>query len=405
MFKLLFMARDKFPPFRVDITVLFARELRKRGYEIDWIFQARKGASKSFTARWGGGTAYVGATRDADNIISKAIKNLLCWANDFRIFNILKKRHYDVVVVRDKIFGALPAMVAARLHGSKFVLWLSYPFVENDLYQVHKHIAPFPLLYLARGMLGQFVLYRLLFPFADHVFVQTKYMKEKIAAKYNVPADSMTPVPMGVSLESLPKQAEKKQGFTTNMGTKDIVYLGTLMKTRRLDFLIRAFGKVKEKCKDARLILVGSWVDPSDEEFLMNEIEKLNLSDSVIITGQLEQKKAWEIVRRADVCVSPICPSPILDCGSPTKMIEYMALGKAVVANDHPEQKEILEDCKAGLCVAWDEKEFAEAMIFLLKNPEEAAKMGTTGCKYIFSKRNYESLAGIVNAKLLEIID
>jgi len=86
-------------------------------------------------------------------------------------------------------------------------------------------------------------------------------------------------------------------------------------------------------------------------------------------------------------------------------MIEYMALGKAVVANDHPEQKEILEDCKAGLCVAWDEKEFAEAIIFLLENPKEAVKMGTTGCKYILSKRNYESLAGIVDRQMAAIIN
>ncbi len=41
----------------------------------------------------------------------------------------------------------------------------------------------------------------------------------------------------------------------------------------------------------------------------------------------------------------------ILRAASPTKLVEYMAMGKAVVANDHPEQKRVIEESGAGYCV------------------------------------------------------
>jgi hypothetical protein len=40
-----------------------------------------------------------------------------------------------------------------------------------------------------------------------------------------------------------------------------------------------------------------------------------------------------------------------LNPASPTKLVEYMALGKAVVANDHPDQRMVLEQSGAGICV------------------------------------------------------
>ena len=401
---MLFIARDKFPPFRVDITVLFAQELVKKGYSIDWIFQARENTHKSYSTKWSDGTAYIGATRDGVGIVSKALKNLFGFINDLKVFKILRKNRYDAVVVRDKVFSALAAMLAAKFNKTKFILWLSYPFVENDLYQLKQGTAPFPLLYLARGKLGQFVLYRILWPMADHVFVQSSYMQKMISEKYNLPIESMTPVPMGVSLDTIPDK-EIESAAKDVQKTNDVVYLGTLMKTRKLDLLVRAFAMVKKKCPNARLVFIGSGNDPTDEELLKQEIENCQLIDSVQITGHLEQSEAWKLVKNASVCVSPICPSPILDCGSPTKLIEYMALGKAVVANDHPEQKEILQECRAGLCVSWNEEEFADAIIFLINNPEEAVKMGNTGQNYITAKRNYNILASIVDEKLSEIIN
>ena len=121
------------------------------------------------------------------------------------------------------------------------------------------------------------------------------------------------------------------------------------------------------------------------------------------ITGFLPQEKAWQHVKEADVCVSPIYPAPILNCGSPTKLIEYMAMGKAVVANDHPEQRLVISESNAGICVPYDETAFAEGILYLLKNPDVAKQMGIRGRKYVEAKRNYERTADLVEKKLLQL--
>ena len=78
-------------------------------------------------------------------------------------------------------------------------------------------------------------------------------------------------------------------------------------------------------------------------------------------------------------------------------------MGKAVVANDHPEQSMVISESKAGICVSYEESTFADAILYLLNNPEIAQEMGIRGRRYIEINRNYEKTADIVETKLLEL--
>ena len=53
-----------------------------------------------------------------------------------------------------------------------------------------------------------------------------------------------------------------------------------------------------------------------------------------------------------------------------------MALGKAVVANDHPEQRRVIEESGAGICVPYAEQPFAAAIVRLLEDPDDGATHG-----------------------------
>ncbi|MFM9709876.1 glycosyltransferase, partial [Streptomyces galilaeus] len=76
--------------------------------------------------------------------------------------------------------------------------------------------------------------------------------------------------------------------------------------------------------------------DPRDEQLLREETARLGLDGAVVLVGQKTHEEAMRYVREADVCVSPFFPTPILNSTSPTKLVEYMALGRPVVGNDHP---------------------------------------------------------------------
>ena len=115
-------------------------------------------------------------------------------------------------------------------------------------------------------------------------------------------------------------------------------------------------------------------------------------------------QEAWKFVSKADVCVSPFYPTPILNSTSPTKLIEYMAIGKPVVANDHPEQNLVILESGAGICVPWEENAFADAIVKLLSQPEIAEKMGHKGRHYVEKHRNYKIIANVVENEYFRIL-
>ena len=398
--KLLFISADKFPPFRVDVSVLFGKEIVGRGHAIDWLLQSDKPIHRAYQTHWSGCKVLVGPKDKGTSIISGAKNHFYSIFHDFKMFRIIKNSGYHLIIIKDKFISGLMAIAASRLYGIKFIYWLSFPFPEDFLLQVQEGVARFPLLNWIRGQIFAFLLYRILIPFSDHTFVQTEHMRKNISQK-GIPKEKMTAVPMAVSIKDTPFFGyDPQQSYKQR---KTVVYIGSLQRNRKMDFLLRSFKKVLKKEKDARLQLVGGSKNHADEEFLKSEAKRLRIDHAVRITGFLPQNKAWQYVKEAAICVSPIYPAPIFNCGSPTKLIEYMAMGKAVVANDHPEQRLVISESKAGICVPYEETAFAEGILYLLENPSVAKQMGIRGRRYIEKKRNYEHAADLVETKLLEI--
>jgi glycosyltransferase involved in cell wall biosynthesis len=254
-----------------------------------------------------------------------------------------------------------------------------------------------------RGLCFKWLLYRLLLPAAQHVFVQSEQMREDVAA-HGIAMQKMTAVPMGIdaALGRAPDLSLERTLLPS--GVPCLVYLGALDKTRRIDFLIRAFALVRDAIPAARMYLVGRGVDASDESILEQEVARLDLRSSVIFVGQLPRAQALRYVQEADVCASPLYPTPVLRAASPTKLVEYLALGKPVVANDHPEQQRILQAADAGYCVPYEERAFAMAVVTLLQNPDEARLMGRRGRAYVLEHRTYAVIADEVERTLRRVL-
>jgi glycosyltransferase involved in cell wall biosynthesis len=176
-----------------------------------------------------------------------------------------------------------------------------------------------------------------------------------------------------------------------------------LNKVRKLDFLMRVLARVLERIPNVKLYIVGAGDDPSDEQLLIEEARKLNVSHAAVFVGKLPQPQALRYVQEADVCVSPFYPTPVLNSTSPTKLVEYMATGKAVVANEHPEQALIIRESGAGYCVPWDEEAFATAIVKLIRDAPLARRMGDLGRKYVQTHRTYTVIADQVERELLRI--
>lgn len=405
---ILCLTSDTYPPFRVDVDVLFGDELTRLGHQVDWIMQSADDANRFRIEQWKSGQVFVGKSNLGERLVDRLVKHFHGIANDLRVFGLARNPRYDLVQVKDKFVGALFALVAAKLARKKFVYWLSYPFPEASLYEADVNTARYPILYRIRGHIFSAILYGIIAKHADHIFVQSEQMKRDMVAK-GVRESLLSAVPMGVSLAA--EGAEKPEVTEATEATEEVpvkraqmIYLGTLLQTRRLDFLVRVLAAVKEVIPTATLLMVGPEELPGDMDLLQTEANRLGVADALTITGRLPREEAFELVKQSAVCFSPFYPTPILNSTSPTKLIEYFSLKKAAVANDHPEQREVIADSGGGYCVAYREQDFAKAAIQIIENPQSAREMGQAGYRYVAQHRSYEILASGLEGKYMDII-
>lgn len=396
-FRLLCFVKEQYPTHRVDVVELLSRELPSRGHKIDLVMQAASVREVLGKTMWNGCIVSVGRTCQIAGFSSRAMKLYLALRHDLRSLRLIGDRDYDAIQVRDKFLLAAVAVVIARLRGVRFFYWLSFPEPEAQWQRVRDGTARYRFLSALRAATIWVLLYRWILPRADHVFVQSERMRSDVAAR-GLPLAKLTPVPMGISAKDIEQfgldGSESVRGSTSGSGPL-LGYLGTLVVRRNLVVLIDMLAVLHARGVCARLLLVGDGERASDREVILRRADELGLSPSIEITGFLRRDLALDRMKNVDIALSPFFPTPVLLSTSPTKLVEYMAMALPVVANDHPEQRLILRESRAGVRVPWGARHFARGVEYLwsLSDVERSA-MGQRGRAWVREFRTYRKIAG-----------
>lgn len=400
--RLIYFTAEQWPTFRADLVALFGKYLPRRGVRCDLVTERERSVAPTDVPPWGGGKARlcnVPANR-AGQYVAKLWHNLSVLAS-------LDAQRYDAVQVRDMSLTALFGLMVARLKGLRFFYWLSYPQSEGQIDRARARGWRggmrfwFPLI---QGKVGCWILYKLVLPRADHVFVQSRQMQQDLARE-GVPMERMTPVPMGVDVEAAGHEQLAPVQDARLAGRRVIAYLGTLDRVRKIDILLHMLSLVMQQQPDVLLILVGDTEDAEHRAWLKAEAERLGVAGNVLWTGWLSSAEAWGYVRQAEVGLSPFPRSFLLDSASPTKAVEYMALGLPVVVNDNPDQAQVVAESGGGLCVPLEPQAFADAVTGLLNSPETRRVMGERGRDYVRRVRGYDNIAEAVARVYRELGD
>jgi glycosyltransferase involved in cell wall biosynthesis len=183
------------------------------------------------------------------------------------------------------------------------------------------------------------------------------------------------------------------------VGSPVIGYLGSLDRARGLEFLLEALVRVRDRFPDASLLFIGDATEDVDRRWLKAKAEEFNLGGAIVWTGWLPRGNAWEYLRHADIAVSLVPRGELFDVSSPTKVVEYLALGLPVVANDLPDQQEVLSESGAGFSVESKVPEFADAIVRILQDPALSAAMRAAGPPYVRARRSY----AVIGARVAEV--
>jgi glycosyltransferase involved in cell wall biosynthesis len=245
-------------------------------------------------------------------------------------------------------------------------------------------------------------LYHWILPKAHHIFVQSDNMRSALAA-HHIALDKMTPVPMGVDMASVTTLPEPHNNPAL-INKRVVVYLGTLDKTRQIELLFDMLARIRLEIPNVLLVLAGDTEDTSHRAWLKQQAENAKVADAVLWTGWLVMEEAWRYVVSAEVGLSPFPRGLLLDMASPTKAVEYMALGVPVVANDNPDQAQVIAESGAGVCVSLTAEAFAQATLGLMNHSANRVRMSVLGKRYIAIHRNYnkisQSIAGYYQINL-----
>jgi len=227
---------------------------------------------------------------------------------------------------------------------------------------------------------------------ADFVFPISKSM-EFILKSNGVSNLKMMALPMGVNHTLFSPEERKmniKEAFSIG-SSKVILYLGSMDKIRSLEIIFYAFTTVLKFYPNSVLLMVG---DGDSKKDLENLSKTLHIAKNVIFTGQVPYSDVPSYIAAADICLSPIAPLDIYKMSSPTKIFEYMAMCKPIVANEEIiDQKEVIEECKCGILVKFESDSFANGIIRLLNDFDKLENMGKIGRTWVIKNRSYEILA------------
>ena len=145
-----------------------------------------------------------------------------------------------------------------------------------------------------------------------------------------------------------------------------------------------------------RFLLVGAGK-------LCDEVQRIISAEGkqqqVIFTGHLEHERVPALLDACDILLSPHVPleDGTEFFGSPTKLFEYMAMGKGIVASRLGQIGEVLEDQKTALLTEpGNARELADAILRLSKSPELRARLGETARSAAIARHTWKRNAGRV---------
>ncbi len=182
-----------------------------------------------------------------------------------------------------------------------------------------------------------------------------------------------------------------------------IAFIGTFGKWHGAAVLAKAFVQCAARNQKLHLLLIGNGGQMAAVKDILS---KGKVGGRYTLTGFVEQEKGAEYLAAGDILVSPTVRNPdgTPFFGSPTKIFEYMAMGKAIVASRLDQLAEVITDQYTGLlCEPGDIEELSKALLILSENKALRNSLGQAARIKVCNEHTWEKHVERIFIKLKEI--
>lgn len=209
---------------------------------------------------------------------------------------------------------------------------------------------------------------------ADAVLPVTQVLGEHVRAA-GVPDQRIVVVPNGVDRDNFPPSTDGAE-LRHELRLEQQVVMGFTGFLRTWHGLTMALDVLTIR-PETHLLVAGD--GPACAELLARAAE-LGVRDRVTLLGVVPRNRIGRVIAAFDIALQP----KAVAYASPLKLFEYMALGRAIVAPDQPNIREVLTDGEnALLFAAGDQQAFAAAVTCLCRDPELRRRLGAGAAQRI----------------------
>ena len=216
---------------------------------------------------------------------------------------------------------------------------------------------------------------------ADIIVVVSKPMKDELLSR-GIEEAKILVNPNGVNPEqySMNIDGSKIRTLLGLSGKIVIGFIGTFGKWHGAEVLAQAVGELMNQDSSLKervhFLFIGNGVTLP---LVKSIVFSYNIEKQVTFTGLVPQEEGPGYLAACDILASPHVPNPdgTPFFGSPTKLFEYMAMGKGIIASDLDQIGEILEHGKtAWLTKPGDKDSLIRGLKTLIDDQQLCRKLG-----------------------------
>jgi glycosyltransferase involved in cell wall biosynthesis len=204
---------------------------------------------------------------------------------------------------------------------------------------------------------------------ASETIATTEGQRDVLARRSGVAKERITVVRNGIDPAPIPS------GVTHDRGSDRVVgYLGTMNPQDGVEILLHAIHHIRHVMNraDVSFVLIG---DGGSYESLVRLAADSNVNDVVTFTGRLLPQEALSTLGSCAVCVQPDPKNEFTDTCCMVKTLEYMSLGKPIVAFGLSETQK----CCAHAAIYAEMNSFvdlAEKIVAVIDDPALGRRLG-----------------------------
>lgn len=378
LMKILFAVNMPFPEGRASTRRIrtIAREMVRQGHKVSILLpfsrepKAKNKIIDGIYVRW----CLTPSKKAEFQTINKRVKLSIQFLSRFRWMMELwlksKRKEYDWLYLYQPGIDGLIAARIARYFGRRILS----EYV--DLFSSDEYDTPiWRIFYKLQVFADRKV------PFYSNIILTISSVLKNIY-QYRNPDVPILIFPTLVDTSKFGKGDPYRYRQELSLGNRTVIsFTGSFVRTEGLHVLIEAIANVLKRNHDLILLIAGgSLVPKSDDAGQL--IKQYRLQTNALYLGALSEEDVIDLQAASDILVMPKLDAPVNHAGLSTKLAEYLASEKPVIASNVGDVGKYLIDGQDALLIPPGNRNALEiALLRLLKDRELCNVLGANGRK------------------------